>query len=592
MRSTFMGLEASKRGIFTQQSGLYTVGHNISNAKTEGYTRQRVNMEATRGFPTAGLQTPKTVGHIGTGVQAGSIQRIRDEFTDRQYRQETNRLGYWDTRVKEIQQVEAILHEPSDFGLNEAFKLFWQSMQDVADSPENMATRTVAIERAKHLADSFNYMDTQIKQVQSNTGKQMKVVTDEANSILSQIANLNHQIMKVEPNGYVPNDLYDARDTLVDRLNEILPVTTSRVPSGGNANAVSEGSLTVMFTPEGSKEAVVLVHGKDHAAISMEAAGEEIDGHGDFSPFEQMSIEWYIEPPLDATGNIDQVKLAELQQKQQDIYTNPEFVKKYPNLKFPVTGAEVIRQDGFPPNKGELLSLVNSYGYNTSTDPTAPVVKGFLPEMLQKLDQMAATFIEEFNKIHTGENVDDLGNQIVDANGDPIYKGYTLAYKDADGNLVESKRGENFFSGTTAKDIKVEQVILDNPANIAASSSQGKVNGVGVGTEGNGGNALLLANMQHKAFKGTDNGTIQSFYQGVTGRLGVDGQEAIRTAKDSAILQLSIANRRASVSSVSLDEEMTNMITFQQAYNANARMITVVDETLDKIINGMGRVGL
>lgn len=103
MRSTFMGLEASKRGIFTQQSGLYTVGHNISNAKTEGYTRQRVNMEATRGFPTAGLQTPKTVGHIGTGVQAGSIQRIRDEFTDRQYRQETNRLGYWDTRAKEIE---------------------------------------------------------------------------------------------------------------------------------------------------------------------------------------------------------------------------------------------------------------------------------------------------------------------------------------------------------------------------------------------------------------------------------------------------------------------------------------------------------
>lgn len=98
--------------------------------------------------------------------------------------------------------------------------------------------------------------------------------------------------------------------------------------------------------------------------------------------------------------------------------------------------------------------------------------------------------------------------------------------------------------------------------------------------------------MQHKGYAKLDNGTIESFYQGVTGRLGVDGQEAIRSAKDSAVLQLSIANRRASVSSVSLDEEMTNMITFQQAYNANARMITVVDETLDKIINGMGRVGL
>ena len=76
------------------------------------------------------------------------------------------------------------------------------------------------------------------------------------------------------------------------------------------------------------------------------------------------------------------------------------------------------------------------------------------------------------------------------------------------------------------------------------------------------------------------------------GRLGVDGQESIRLQHNSTTLRLQVENNRASMNSVSLDEEMTNLITFQQAYNANARMITVVDETLDKIINGMGRVGL
>ncbi|MGM9945750.1 MAG: flagellar basal body protein, partial [Lysinibacillus sp.] len=73
MRSTFMGLEASKRGLFVQQSALYTTGHNISNANTDGYTRQRVNMQATPGFPYPGLNSPTYPGHLGTGVEASSI---------------------------------------------------------------------------------------------------------------------------------------------------------------------------------------------------------------------------------------------------------------------------------------------------------------------------------------------------------------------------------------------------------------------------------------------------------------------------------------------------------------------------------------
>ena len=91
---------------------------------------------------------------------------------------------------------------------------------------------------------------------------------------------------------------------------------------------------------------------------------------------------------------------------------------------------------------------------------------------------------------------------------------------------------------------------------------------------------------------GLSGATFQSYYQGMVGQMAVNGQESIRLQTNSESLLLNVANNRASMSSVSLDEEMTNMITFQQAYNANARMITVVDEILDKIINGMGRVGL
>ena len=221
--STFMGLETSKRGLFTQQSALYTTGHNISNANTLGYSRQRVNMEATAGFPGVGLNAGTMPGFLGTGVQAGSIQRIRDGFVDHQFRQESNKLGYWDIKSKAISQMEDVLNEPSAYGLQKSLSEFWQSLQDLAVNPENGGARAVVVQRGQAVADSFNYMHKSLTEIQTNIGKEIDVSTGQVNSILKQISELNAQIKQVEPNGYLPNDLYDARDTLLDELSGILP---------------------------------------------------------------------------------------------------------------------------------------------------------------------------------------------------------------------------------------------------------------------------------------------------------------------------------------------------------------------------------
>lgn len=545
MRSTFMGLEASKRGLFTQQSALYTTGHNISNANTEGYSRQRVNMQPTLGYPGVGLNAPKTAGFIGTGVEAHSVQRIRDEFIDRQYRQETNKLGYWESRSSAISQMEDIMSEPSEYGLDEAFRLFYGSLQDVANNPEDAASRKVAIQRAEHLADSFNYIDTQLKQIQGNLGNEIDVSTTQVNSILKQIAEINKQIQAVEPNGYMPNDLYDARDNLVDQLNEYLPVSIERVPSGGNALDIAEGRLTITFKTTGGTE-IKLVEGKKYANLStLDSNGTSVDGDEDttgtssaYFLFDKIEVSSLGEPPTAGAG-----------------------------------GGTITHGD-FEGSKGKLLSLIDSYGYGSD--------QGYYPEMLTKLNRLANVFMDSFNELHK--------------------KGFTLAE-----GVTPSVNGGDFFQGAGASDIKV---IITNPNLIAASSK--------VGEEGDGKWALELANLQSKpigagGFSVTVDGTttpialanpnadaighingatFQSYYKGLIGQLGVDGQESTRLQTNTETIRLTVENNRASMSSVSLDEEMTNMITFQQAYNANARMITVIDETLDKIINGMGRVGL
>ncbi len=516
MRSTFMGLETSKRGLFTQQSALYTTGHNISNANTLGYSRQRVNMQATTGYPMAGLNSPTYPGHLGTGVETGSIQRIRDQFIDRQYRQETNKLGYWESAAKSINQMEDIMSEPSEFGINQAFTDFWKSMEDVVSNPKDTAGRQVLISKGEGLAESFNYMDTQLKLIQGNIGNEINVSTEKVNSILKQIAAINKQIQAVEPNGYVPNDLYDARDVLVDELNEYIPVSISMVKSGGNVNDIAEGTMTIKFKPANGGDEITLVEGKNFAKLAtVDTNGAPVDGDVDdqatngYAEFGAINVSEPGDPPADAVGNV----------------------------------AGTIEYAGLETGKGKLLALIDAYGHSGG--------QGTYPEMLKKLDALVADFVTAFNEQHT--------------------KGFDS----------EKNAGVDFFTGTTARDIKV---VISDPKKVAASGVAGE--------EGNNDNIRLLAALQSGTRPNLQNATFQTYYKSLVGQLGVKGQEAITNAYNSGTLHLQIANSRASQSSVSLDEEMTNLITFQQAYNANARMITVVDETLEKIINGMGRVGL
>jgi flagellar hook-associated protein 1 FlgK len=112
MRSTFMGLETARRGMFTQQSALYTTGHNISNANTPGYSRQRINFTQTTPYPSVGMNRPQLPGQMGTGVEAGSVQRIRESFLDVQFRTENTKMGYYGAMSESLTKMEEIMNHP------------------------------------------------------------------------------------------------------------------------------------------------------------------------------------------------------------------------------------------------------------------------------------------------------------------------------------------------------------------------------------------------------------------------------------------------------------------------------------------------
>jgi flagellar hook-associated protein 1 len=481
MTSTFHSLEVGKRGLAAQQAALSTTGHNIANANTTGYTRQRAEMQATKPVSIPGLQI-----QLGTGVEVNKIVRLREDYLDVQLRNENKNLGYWEAKSDTLTKVEELLNEPSDDGLAFTMDEFWKGWEELAKNPDSAAARAVVRQKGVAVTETLKHISESLDQMQDDLKLVISTKTNEVNSIAAQIGSLNDQISRLVPNNYEPNDLYDQRDVLIDQLSKLVEVKVSPPNKDTGVVDISVGGVT-------------LVSGKNTNKLTVDTSNGMVD-------------------PANIKIGDTQVTLT----------------------------------------SGELLGRIESYGILGGGS------KSTIPSMKDKINNLAMTFANAVNTIHqSGMNLDNI-------NGVPTTK-------------------VPFFVGTSANDLAVNPDIMNSLNLIAAAKEES----TGQSSTGNGNNAQAIANIKFTSllFPGT-NSTADDYYRNIIGQLGIDSQEAQRMQSNSEVIIQQVENRRQSVSGVSLDEEMANMIKFQQAYNASARMVTVMDQCLDKIINGMGRVGL
>ncbi|WP_339060498.1 flagellar hook-associated protein FlgK [Tepidibacillus marianensis] len=241
MRSTFFGLETAKRGLFASQTAIQTTGHNIANANTKGYTRQAVDFVASKPMETLGWQRSTSPGQIGTGVDYSNIRRLRDSYLDGQFRNQNQDYDDWTVRKSTFEKLEAIINEPSDYGIRTVIDNFWNSWQDLAGQPDNLTARSVVIERAAAMTDAFNDVEGKLQDLKSDLVESIKVKLGsasidtttgdiktenigEVNTLLTQISKLNEQIYQVEAQGDHANDLRDQRDILTDQLSGLIDI--------------------------------------------------------------------------------------------------------------------------------------------------------------------------------------------------------------------------------------------------------------------------------------------------------------------------------------------------------------------------------
>ena len=234
MVSTFSGFYLSLRSMQAQQMALETASHNIANAETEGYTRQRADLAATTPWPYPSVSNSGVTGQLGTGVEVTKIERLRDQYLDIQLRKEMTNLGEWQMIEDALEQVEVIFQEPTETGLNTLINQFWDSWQELSMNPEgiNSAVRTTLVETAASLADALRHTSQQLDVITEDMDNIMALKVDEINSIATQINDLNEQIETAKMMGFEPNDLMDSRDLLLDQLSEVIDFSVTQNSDG------------------------------------------------------------------------------------------------------------------------------------------------------------------------------------------------------------------------------------------------------------------------------------------------------------------------------------------------------------------------
>ncbi|MFN9067363.1 MAG: flagellar hook-associated protein FlgK, partial [Bdellovibrionales bacterium] len=218
-------MDVGKRSLQNSQTALQTVSHNIANKSTEGFSRQRVE-----------LQTNVPIGEgnirIGMGARAGQITRTNNPWLEKQIQKEQTNMGFQDGRTESLARVEQVYNEQVNKGLNQYMTQFFNSFRELSNNPESLASRTMVREAGQQLVEDFKRVNNQLRDIQDDIDGQVVNLSEQINKMTKEIASLNEKIMQVEVQGIPANDERDRRDLLLKQLGEKVEISWAEGKNG------------------------------------------------------------------------------------------------------------------------------------------------------------------------------------------------------------------------------------------------------------------------------------------------------------------------------------------------------------------------
>jgi len=551
----FSALSSAKVGLLAQQLAIEVTGQNIANVQTDGYSRQDVTFAAN---------TPRTtgLGQVGTGVRIAGIERAHDQFLFNQIMGEGDLTGQTEVKKKVFEQIELLFNEGSGRSLNNDLSAFFAAVQDLAANPRGMPERTGVLSKAQQLTFTFNQTGKQLSAFQRNIDLGIDSEVAEINALTAKIAKLNQQIHSAEPPGqYKANDLRDGRDKLVKELSKKIDINLVSESDGQISLTLKNGTALILkdrvfelsTSPNGNNKAFKDINVSDGTGnltnITSLIQGGALRGHLDMRDTEVQSV-------------LDKMNIL-----------GGAFVQEFNRIHREGHGLDGSSGvDFFTPNDISVQTDINNKG-------TAVV---------SMINASPTTIpVDEFEITFTGETSFSLKNLTtkLDEGSFSFTSGTTFNLKNGFAVTI---------TGTAAVGDKVAFSASKNAASLmsvsSAISSNTKKIAAGNTRSGDGGNALQLAALQDNLAlnsvtlqSGSGTYTFDEFYNAVVATIGINSFNAQTTLRQQEGVMLQLNSRRESISGVSIDEEMIKMIKFQQAYNASARMISVIDEMLDTL---------
>jgi flagellar hook-associated protein 1 FlgK len=565
MPTIFHGLVTAYSGLQAMQQAIQTTSQNITNAETKGYSRQTAILT-----PNDPYTLPSSFFHgtgalqVGSGVVVAAMGRARDQFIDRAIRIETGVKGEASAHYDSLQRVEAAFNEIEGEALTVQLTKFYDSWQELALHPDNLATRTAVAQTAKDVTAQFNTLVSTIRRAQKDTDEQMDLVVSQINRDLNSVAQLNKRITEAIDSGDQPNDLLDQRDLILDGLSEMANVRFVSV--GNSVNVTLNGFYLVdrdsvaplqsVFTPGQVKGDAPIQFG---GALQLVPGEFKING---------ISIVDVASPAVPITTERDLLNLINAKSLQTGgvtatVSSSGELVLACPGDGTQTISVEVngnALQIGGMTNG--LYQVTNVHDIRLSNGQTAQITSGQLSGMLKTIHDDAPAFLKR---------LDQLANTIITRVNGLHSSGYNL----------DKQTGVPFFTGTQAKDMQVAGNLIANVRLIAAAVNPES-------PPGDGNRALDIAALKNAPLMAGR--TTEDYYNNLLSEVGFAVAQALDKVSNQEQIVKGMEERRQEVQGVSLDEEFANLIRFQRAYQGASRMVSVMDEMMDRILN-MGVVG-
>jgi flagellar hook-associated protein 1 FlgK len=631
MTSTFSSLELGKRSLGAHEQALQTTGHNLSNASTEGYSRQRVEFAEMEPIFMPGLNREERPGQLGQGVVVSRIERIRDELLDRRIIAQANGEGYWKTRDPYIRQIDQMYLEVGDNSLRAKMDAFWDGWQELSRNPADSAPRTAIIERAQTFIDGVHDRFNGLKRLQDMADEDIALTVDRVNELSRQIAHLNNDIQRIIAQGDRPNDLLDRRDLLVDKMSEIVNITVDKRDSD-EFMIHTDGIVLVQGKIGRQFEITRGIDSEGYGQISWADTGDIFEperGKGSLAALLELRDDT-IEREIQTLDNLSMNFIDLVNENHRagygingrtglDFFTEHHFVTnvngnydrngdgEYDSTYiYRINGSNTLDEraqiglegtislSAFNPAEadggaGGAIVEIPYYAEDTVAD-LIDRINNSGADVTARLNRdgrlsLRATVTEDRNEPDfVIRHIEDSGRFLEGYAGLLQNSGPEGAFDWGAPDAVAALRGEDYSTAPVAHPsgwIELNPILRRETASVASGYGE---NGR-TANPGNGDAALAIASVRNTVVMVGRLGTFDDYFADSVGRIGLLGEQSGRALETQQQIMKQLHDMRQSVAGVNMDEELSNMIKYQHGYQAAARFVSTVNSMLDILMN-------